>query len=163
MWSQCKALPCAALSRPILTLQYCHLPQCASKAVAVLCHKFSCLNDIVFFFSCQVRLRGPKLLEHSLATMWHHFESFPQFLFTDTTGSTTNQCKIQSVCTATVHDTQNHCPPHKHKYKKLLHILHQACALLTFSCRRWTQMSLTTHVWWSQTALFYWHYLRWLA
>lgn len=87
--------------------------------VAVLSHKFFCLNDIVFFFSCQVRLTGPKLLEHSLATMWHQFESFHQFLFTDTTGSTTNQCKIQSVCTATVHYTQNHCPPHKHKYKAI--------------------------------------------
>lgn len=96
------------------------------------CFVFSCLNNIVFFSSCQVRLKGPKLLEHSLATMWHQFESFHQFLLTDTTGSTTNEkCKIQSVCTATVHYIQNHCPPHTHKHKTVKTCSHPPPSMCT--------------------------------
>ncbi len=146
MWSQCKALPCAALSWPVLTLQYCHLPQCASKAVAVLRHKFSCLNDTVFFFSCQVRLRGPKLLEHSLATTWHQFESFHQFLFTDATGSTTNQCKttVCLYCHCTLYTKplpSSQTQIYNHNSTKHVH-----SSPYSISCRRWTQMGLTAHV-----------------
>jgi len=138
----------------------------------------------LIFSSCQVRLKGPKLLEHSLATMWHQFRSFHQFFLADSISLTLqaqpliNAIYILSVWSLyTIYKTTAPLHTQMYSYKFFLHIIHQACALLTLLLWRpcshsnsywcWTQMGLSqydhsrVYLWWIHTALcFNCHYIH---
>lgn len=118
------------------------------------------------FSSCQVRLKGPKLLEHSLATMWHQFKSFHQFFLADIISLTLqaqpliNAIYILSVLSLyTIYKTTAPVYTHKHILKnssftsstKHVHSLpyyygtHFPIVTLADSYRCWTQMGLSQY------------------